>query len=75
MEPFRPFIDYAIITGGITEQDFKKQLINLLAQVIIYDDKNTIMDNAITFYVHDVLKALEKDDTTIMKELTRNGKL
>lgn len=75
MEPFRPFIDYAVVMGTIKEDDFKRQLINLLSTVIIYDDKNTIMDNAITFYVHDVLKALEKDDTTIMKELTRNGKL
>ncbi len=73
MEPFRPFFDYAILMGQLTEEDFRRQMINVLSNVVVYDDKNTILDNAITFYVHDVLKALEKDDTFLIKELTRNG--
>lgn len=75
MEPFRPFIDYPIALGTINEKEFKTQLINLFASVIVYDDKKTIMENAISFYVQDVLKALEKEDATFMKELTRNGQL
>lgn len=73
MEPFRPFIDYPIALGTINEKEFKTQLINLLSNLVVYDEKNTILDNAIPFYVQDVLKALEKENPSVIKELTRNG--
>ena len=69
MEPFRPFIDLAILNMDLNKDNFKRLLIDVLSTLVSYDDKNTIFDNAISFYVLDVLKALNSGDLMQIKEL------
>lgn len=73
MEPFRPFVDYVILTSELTEQNYKSQMMQMLAMLVVYDDKNMIMDNAVSQYTLDVVKALGKNDVSMIKELTKNG--
>ncbi len=73
MEPFRPFVDYVILMSQLTEQNYKSQMMQIMEMIVVYDDKNMILDNAVSQYTLDVVKALGKNDVSIIKELTKNG--
>ena len=61
MEPFRPFVDEQVIKGGLTEENYKKNFMNLLMSEVKYNDKIMIMDNAIHFYVLALFSALNNN--------------
>ena len=61
MEPFRPFVDEQVIKGGLTEENYKKNLMNLLMSEVKYNDKIMIMDNAIHSYVLALFSALNNN--------------
>lgn len=69
VEPFRPFLDSMVIGTRLNDDNFKKELTKVLSNIVLYDGKNTILDNAISFYVLDVLKAVECSDPSLIKEL------
>ena len=58
MEPFRPFIDTYVLDLGLTPENFKKQMITSMSQVIFCDGNKTILDNAIHNFIHTVINAL-----------------
>ncbi len=58
MEPFRPFVDYWVKAHEKIKQltpDIKYGLVELLSLEIKYNNKKTILSNAISKYVHDCL--------------------
>ncbi|MCX8725992.1 type II CRISPR-associated endonuclease Cas1 [Lactobacillus sp. B4007] len=58
MEPFRPFVDYWVKAHEKIKQltpDIKYGLVELLSLKIEYNNKKTILSNAISEYVHDCL--------------------
>lgn len=58
MEPFRPFVDYWVKAHEKIKQltpDIKYGLVELLSLEIEYNNKKTILSNAISEYVHDCL--------------------
>lgn len=58
MEPFRPFVDYWVKAHEKIKQltpDIKYGLVELLSLEIKYNNKKTILSNAISEYVHDCL--------------------
>ena len=61
MEPFRPFVDEQVVKGGLTEENYKKNFMNLLMSEVKYNDKIMIMDNAIHSYVLALFSALNNN--------------
>ena len=62
MEPFRPFVDYWVKAHEKIKQltpDIKYGLVELLSLEIKYNNKKTILSNAISEYVHDCLCFLD----------------
>lgn len=75
MEPFRPIVDYWVKAHEkITEltPDIKYGLVELLSLEIKYNGKNTLLSNAIGFYVRDCLRYLsgKMDNVQIEMEFT-----
>lgn len=70
MEPFRAFVDEKVATVEMTEDNFKTQLMNLLAEEILCDGKTTIFENAIHNYVLSVLSALTNNTPKEVLEVT-----
>lgn len=61
MEPFRPVVDYWVKAHEKITQltpDIKYGLVELLSLEIKYNGKNTLLTNAIGFYVRDCMKYL-----------------
>lgn len=76
MEPFRPFVDYWVKAHEKIKQltpDIKYGLVELLSLEIKYNNKKTILSNAISEYVHDCLCFLDgktKESPKMEMELT-----
>lgn len=62
IEPFRPIIDDYAKTGVLDEENFKSKLNNIGAVKLIYNDKQTFLENGITLFVGSVIKAIESND-------------
>lgn len=62
MEPLRPLIDRLVLRGTINSDNFKSELINALNIVVLFDEKNMILDNAIHLYVQSMLSVLNEKD-------------
>lgn len=63
MEPFRPFVDYWVKAHEKIKQltpDIKYGLVELLSLEIKYNNKKTILSNAVSKYVHDCLCFLSR---------------
>ena len=58
MEPLRPLVDLLIISGKVSEVNFKSVFINMLSLKVKYNDKEFFLDNAIRLYVEDIMKYL-----------------
>lgn len=63
MEPFRQFVDLKVIEKSDNDFDeyVKLELVDLLNQEIIYDEKTYILKNAISKYVHDCCDFLNEN--------------
>jgi len=64
MEPFRPLVDKKVllINPEKFERDEKLQLIDLLNEEVIIEDKHQYINNAIKLYCKSVFEALNEDD-------------
>ena len=58
VEPLRPLVDYYVISEKLNEENFKKELINILNIYVNIDDKRMILDNAIKVYIQSLFNAL-----------------
>ena len=58
MEPLRAYVDYLVIKKDINEENFKKRLIEMLNDMVLYEGNNMHLDNAIHLYVQSALIAL-----------------
>ena len=70
MEPFRPFVDKFVLENDLNDGNFKSLILNVLINEIKYDEKNTILENAIHQYVLCVLSALNLQDVNEIKDIT-----
>ena len=67
MEPFRPFVDYLILScKELNEKKNKNKLLELLTSEISYNNRNTIMLNAINFYVLSAVSVLNNENLRLL---------
>lgn len=67
MEPFRPFVDYLILScKELNENNYKNKLLELLTSEISYNNRNTIMLNAINFYVLSAVSVLNNENLRLL---------
>ena len=67
MEPFRPFVDYLILScKELNENNYKNKLLELLTSDISYNNRNTIMLNAINFYVLSAVSVLNNENLDLL---------
>lgn len=62
IEPLRALVDSYIIKGIINDENFKCEYVNMLASEVKYNNKNIILDNAIHFYINDMILYLKTLD-------------
>jgi len=67
IEPLRPLVDYYVISDKLTDENFKKELINLLNIYVDIDDKKMILDNAIKLYIQSIFSALLENNVKKIK--------
>jgi len=65
IEPFRPFIDEVSLSKEINEDNYKKQMIEVLEKEISCNNNKTILVNAIHFYVQSIFTFLKGGDSNI----------
>lgn len=73
MEPLRPFIDHLVLSGKITEENFKHELIDSLNTDVLFDGKTMFLDNAIHLYVQSLLTSLNESDLSKAKFIDYGG--
>lgn len=67
MEPFRPFVDYLILScKELNENNYKNKILKLLTSEISYNNRNTIMLNAINFYVLSAVSVLNNENIRLL---------
>lgn len=67
MEPFRPFVDYLILScKELNENNYKNKILELLTCEISYNNRNTIMLNAINFYVLSAVSVLNNENIRLL---------
>lgn len=67
IEPLRGLVDYWVISEKVNEDNYKKEMINLLSYQVLYDGKKMFLDNAIKLYVLSLFNALFNDDPSKIK--------
>lgn len=67
IEPLRPLVDFYVISGKLTEDNYKKELINLLNINVEIDGKTMILDNAIKAYIQSLFQALINNNCNQIK--------
>lgn len=73
IEPYRPIVDYFVYKTvenykkSFLTPDLKKDLINIVNEIIIYDDRKMKLHTSIRFYVQNLLTFLEIGDVNKIK--------
>lgn len=67
IEPLRGLVDYWVLSEKVNEENYKKEMINLLSYQVLYDGKKIFLDNAIKLYVLSLFNALFNDDPSKIK--------
>lgn len=62
MEPLRPLVDSYVLKGLIDESNFKRTFVDMLSQMVIYNERSIYLDNAIDLYVEDMMLYLKTGD-------------
>ncbi len=76
VEPFRPFVDLAIIKGTINENNYKSKLIELLTEEISSNSNNSILQNAVHDYCLSAFSFLNNEnENTIINITFKNEQL
>ncbi len=64
MEPFRPLVDIVLLEHELTEDNYKRVLLERFSENILFDTKAMVFENAIHEYVLRVLNCLKEDSLT-----------
>lgn len=67
MEPLRPIVDNYVIVKQLTKENYKSELVKILSEKCIIDEKENYLDNAIHLYVQSLLTALNEGDISKVK--------
>ena len=69
LEPFRVLIDKEVLKMECEEfgQEQKMQLVNVLNQEVVIDEKKQYVNNAIKIYCKSVFEALNEDDSSCLR--------
>ncbi len=62
MEPLRPYIDAKVLSGKLTEDNFKNSLAAVLSDKVTFSGSEMFLENAIHHYVESALGALRDND-------------
>ena len=62
MEPLRPLVDSYVLKGLIDESNFKRAFVDMLSQMVVYNERSIYLDNAIDLYVEDMMLYLKTGD-------------
>lgn len=62
MEPLRPYVDFLVLSNQVNEENFKKRLIEMLDDMVIYCDDSMHLENAIHLYIQSIFTALSSKD-------------
>lgn len=79
MEPFRPILDWYILTIVLKEKpeyltyDLRLQLVDFLNQSIYVEGRRCYMNQAINTFVLSFIKAMETNDVTKLKIIDLNN--
>ena len=62
MEPFRPFVDYVVLSSGMTQFDtsMKRYLCAMMTKEVGYKDGVFKMSSVLKYYIQDCFKVLER---------------
>ena len=68
MEPFRPFVDACVFDMELTifGHEEKMEIVRLLNEKIIIDDKEQYLLNGVRIYVQSVFSALNNEDISLI---------
>jgi CRISPR-associated endonuclease Cas1 subtype II len=66
MEPLRPIVDAKVLSGSLSENNFKESLAGMLNDKVSFAGSEMFLDNAIHDYVQSVLIALRDGDPSKM---------
>lgn len=69
MEPFRPLVDELVykMNPEVFSREEKIEVLKMLQQEVILDDKRHLVDNAIKLYCKSVLDALDERDILLIR--------
>lgn len=69
MEPFRPLVDELVykMNPEVFSREEKIEVLKMLQQEVILDDKRHLVDNAIKLYCKSVLDALDERDVLLIR--------
>lgn len=79
MEPFRPIIDYFVYTDILRREESylsyqtRIDIINFLNQILKVNNKNIFIMQAINDYVLSFVKAMEKEDFSLLLDIQLNN--
>lgn len=58
MEPIRPLIDSMVLSGKLNQDNFKRELTNVLNEQVEYDGNKMYLENAIKLYCKSVMSCM-----------------
>ena len=69
MEPFRIIVDRVVykLEGGELDKNHKKELVQILNDYVIIDNKKQTVSTAIKIYTQQIFKALNNNDASLLK--------
>lgn len=70
VEVFRPFVDDLVMTGNLSKDNYKKELMLLMTREVQVGDKTVILENAFRNYVLCLLSILNTGDYPIYTTVT-----
>ena len=60
IEPLRPLVDSYIILNKVNDENFKFEFVKMLSKIVIYNEQEIFLDNAIHLYVVDLINNLKE---------------
>ena len=70
VEPLRPFVDRKAFT--LNDDNFKDELVKMLAETYIVDGQKQTLSNAIYIYITSLINALNSGDVSVIKFIKEN---
>lgn len=67
IEPLRPLVDSYVIDDKVNEENFKVRFVEMLSNIVTYNDKRIYLDNAIHLYVENIINYMKTSNNNYLK--------